>query len=152
MVHMMAEQARLAQHYPSFPLDCGVELQDGSGVERHSLQDPSAQDPRWLQVPPLMGEVIPGCAQVVREEDLGDEDSPLEAMGEAMVEDLVGEWDAEPEAHAPSLLEDLSDAFHKVAAASEALSKVIDSEMRRSAPTFVPGQMWTGQGRSSFVD
>jgi len=149
MVHMMAmaEQARLAENYPSFPLVCGVELPEGSGAERRSPQDPSAPDPGWLQ----------------REDDLGEDDSPLEAMGKAMVEDLVGEWDLEPEAHAPlsaggvsslahPLLEDLSDAFNKVAAASGLLSKVLDSGLRRTAPTFVPGEMWTGQGRSSFVD
>merc|ERR1719517_222670 len=108
MVHMMAEQARLAENYPSFPLDCGVKLPEGSGVERRSPQDPSASDPGWLQPRSMMGEVFPGCAKVEREDDLGEDDSPLEAMGEAMVEDLVGEWDDSPlEAMGEAMVEDL---------------------------------------------
>jgi len=173
MMHVMAEQARLAESYQSYSLDCGVEmgspeagLPEGCGMELGLAEDPSAADPVWLQPQSLMGELFPHRLQVNPEADLGEEDSPLEAMGEAMVEDLVGEIDAEQDALAPlpaggvssfaypgPLLEDALDAFNKVDAAREALSKVLDSAgLRTSAPTFVPGQMWTGQGRSSFVD
>jgi len=63
---------------------------------------------------------------------------------EEMVEELAG-------VHSLELLED---AFSKVDAAREALSQVIhdSSGLRHSAPAFVPGQMWTGRQRSSFVD
>merc|ERR1719433_1299823 len=48
---------------------------------------------------------------------------------------------------------DLLDAFEKVDAAREALSRVVtDSGMRHSAPAFVPGQLCPGQQLSSFVD
>jgi len=62
---------------------------------------------------------------------------------EAMVEELAG-------VDSFALLED---AFSKVDAAREALSKVVgDSNLRHSAPAFVPGQMWTGSQQSCFVD
>lgn len=68
---------------------------------------------------------------------------------EAMVEDLAG-------ASSFTLVEDVEDACSKVQAAHEALIKVrevlVDSGLRHSAPSFVPGQMWTGRQRSSFVD
>mmetsp|Transcript_7860 Transcript_7860/g.22490 ORF Transcript_7860/g.22490 Transcript_7860/m.22490 type:complete len:974 (-) Transcript_7860:54-2975(-) len=76
--------------------------------------------------------------------DAGHAEDDVDSRLEAMVEDLAGF----------SLVED---ALSKVDAAREALSKVLHesarhSELRLSAPSFVPGQMWTGQQRSSFVD
>lgn len=63
---------------------------------------------------------------------------------EAMVDDLTG-------VSSHSLMED---ALVKVDAAREALSKAIkwDSDLRLSAPSFVPGQLWTGSQQSAFVD
>lgn len=64
---------------------------------------------------------------------------------EAMVEELAG-------VNSFTLLED---AFSKVDAARDALSKAVasvPSDLRLSAPSFVPGQMWTGAQMSSFVD
>jgi len=50
----------------------------------------------------------------------------------------------------------LEEAWLKMEGARDALSKVIesnaDSDLRVSAPAFVPGQMWTGSQISSFVD
>jgi len=73
---------------------------------------------------------------------------------EDMVEELAGldsfEFDEQP---APSQ-ELLEDAWNKMEDAREALSKVMDSnsDLRVSAPAFVPGQMWTGSQISAFVD
>lgn len=69
-----------------------------------------------------------------------DVDSRLEAM----VEDLAG-------VNSFTLLED---AFSKVDAARTALSKVLSTEsgLRTAAPTFTPGEMWTGRQVSNFVD
>lgn len=55
---------------------------------------------------------------------------------EAMVEELAG----------PSSFELLEDAFSKVDAAREALSKVVEPGLRlhHTAPAFIPGQMWPG--------
>jgi len=55
---------------------------------------------------------------------------------EAMVEELAG----------PRSFELLEDAFSKVDAAREALSKVVEPGLRlhHTAPAFIPGQMWPG--------
>jgi hypothetical protein len=50
----------------------------------------------------------------------------------------------------------LEEAWLKMEGARDALSKVIesnaDSDLRVSAPAFVPGEIWTGSQISSFVD
>lgn len=57
---------------------------------------------------------------------------------EAMVEELAG----------PSSFELLEDAFSKVDAAREALSKVVSEPgLHHAAPVFIPGQLWPGSGR-----
>jgi hypothetical protein len=61
---------------------------------------------------------------------------------EAMVEDLAG-------ADHKHLIED---AFTKVDAARAALSKVLTTSLRHSAPSFVPGQMWMGASETETTD
>jgi len=57
---------------------------------------------------------------------------------EAMVEELAG----------PSSFELLEDAFSKVDAAREALSKVVSEPgLHHGAPVFIPGQLWPGSRR-----
>jgi hypothetical protein len=77
---------------------------------------------------------------------------------EAMVADLTGvdSFLGFDEEHADQG-EDVSplwqDAFYKINVAGQAVTHALsDTHMRHSAPSFVPGQMWTGQTRSNFVD
>lgn len=88
-------------------------------------------------------EVAPGVQLAPGGSRASDED--VDFRLEAMVEDLAG-------VNSFSLLED---AFVKLDAAREALSKMLTTEstgLRKNAPTFVPGQAWTGEQQSSFVD
>lgn len=73
-----------------------------------------------------------------------DVDSRLEAM----VEDLAG-------VESFTLVEDSASKAETPSGAptkASVDSAMRHSDLRLSAPTFVPGQMWTGQQRSSFVD
>jgi len=77
-------------------------------------------------------EVAPAMSTMQTQQKSAEDD--VELRLEAMVEELAG-------VHSFELLED---AFCKVDAAREALSKV--------APVFIPGQPWTGCQRTSFRD
>merc|ERR1719311_413002 len=114
---MMAEQGGLADGYRPYQMGCGVDMDMGMQETAMGMtEDPGAADPLWIQ--PSSMDMYPH-AQAEQDQ---------EAMGEAMVDDLVGEEDDEQKMHAPSraggvsslanpFLEDISDAFHKVDAA-----------------------------------
>eukprot|EP00441_Pelagodinium_beii_P034351 CAMPEP_0197628994 /NCGR_PEP_ID=MMETSP1338-20131121/7045_1 /TAXON_ID=43686 ORGANISM="Pelagodinium beii, Strain RCC1491" /NCGR_SAMPLE_ID=MMETSP1338 /ASSEMBLY_ACC=CAM_ASM_000754 /LENGTH=663 /DNA_ID=CAMNT_0043200001 /DNA_START=151 /DNA_END=2142 /DNA_ORIENTATION=- len=77
----------------------------------------------------------------------GQEDE-VDLQMEAMVEDLAGKDGVLQ--HHQHLVED---AITKVDAARTALSKVLtESGMRRSAPSFVPGQMWMDTADTAEAD
>jgi len=104
----------------------------------------------------------------------GQEEDLVEDMGErieAMVEELAGvdSFDMQEDVDDPRVGKDggsgrgvssislLEDALSKVEDARDALSRAVDearvdSDLRTSAPAFVPGQLWTGSQMSSFVD
>lgn len=127
VIQMMEQQAQLNAQFAR-----GVHDAEGGAAE-----EPPAQAPK-LEAAHLESSSTtpPGATRQLAEEDVG-------SWLEAMVEDLAG-------VDSFTLLED---AYSKVDAAREALSRVLtDSGLRHSAPTFIPGQLWPGQQRSSFVD
>jgi len=131
VIQMMAQQAQVNAQFA-----CGAHGAE-AGADSGAAEEPPAPAPKLeavhLEAP---APAPPGAARQLAEEDVG-------SWLEAMVEDLAG-------VDSFTLLED---AYSKVDAAREALSKVLsDSGLRHSAPAFIPGQMWPGQQRSSFVD
>lgn len=132
VIRMMEQQAQLMRAAEREP----VQLDEASATAATAAATTAA-----LPVQPQpQPKGAPSQSGTPSKQPVGDE---VGQRLERMVEELAG-------VHSFELLED---AFSRVAA-REALSRGVasDSGLRHSAPAFVPGQMWTGQQRSSFVD
>jgi len=137
VIRMMAQQAQLMQ----------AARGEAKQREREEAAPAASAAPAPQPFPPPQQQAQPRAAQTWAPPARQPVDDEVGKRLEEMVEELAGVHSFE---HSVELLED---AFSKVDAAREALSRVVtNSGLRHSAPAFVPGQMWTGQQRSSFVD